>query len=304
MQPPSSVSADDARSTASPTSGPELPLALGVLGVRIDAVRAEEALARMAGWVDEARQAASRGMPVRTRQVVTLNPEMLMAAQADPGLRDLINSADLVLPDGIGVVWAARLHGRRLAGRITGTDTLVALAELAAARGWRVFFLGAAPGVAAAAAGRLSARFPRLAVAGTHAGRPAPGEDEQSSGLVRAGKADVVCVAYGAPAQERWIARNRDHLGAGVALGVGGALDFLAGRVPRAPRWMRERGLEWAYRVWREPWRWRRMLALPRFVLAVLAERWRGASCRGRSTAAEAGAAQRGSSRLRERLGR
>ena len=248
---------------------------LFMLGVRVDTVTAARARALMAGWVQEARATASRGMLARTRQVVTVNPEIVMSAQADPGLRDLINGADLVLPDGMGIVWAARLRGQRLAGRITGTDTLMSLAEMAAARGWRLFLLGAAPGVAEAAAGRLSARFPGLAIAGAHAGTPAPEEDKLSIGLIRAGKADIVCVAYGSPAQERWIARNRDRLGAAVALGVGGALDFIAERVPRAPRWMRESGLEWAYRLMREPWRWRRMLALPRFALAALGEQWR-----------------------------
>jgi N-acetylglucosaminyldiphosphoundecaprenol N-acetyl-beta-D-mannosaminyltransferase len=246
-----------------------------LLGVRVHRVTAEEALALMAGWVQEARATAMRGMPVRTRQVVTVNPEIVMSAHADTAVRDLINDADLVLPDGIGIVWATRLRGRRVAGRVTGTDMLMSLAEMAAARDWRLFLLGAASGVAEAAAERLRARFPNLAIAGVHAGTPAPEDDEHSTGLIRAGKADIVCVAYGSPAQERWIARNRGQLGAAVALGVGGALDFFAERVPRAPRWMRESGLEWAYRLMREPWRWRRMLALPRFALAALGEQWR-----------------------------
>jgi N-acetylglucosaminyldiphosphoundecaprenol N-acetyl-beta-D-mannosaminyltransferase len=241
---------------------------LFVLGVRVDAVTAAETLALVADWVDEARRCS---VP-HTRQIVTLNPEMVMAARADPDLRDLINHADLVLPDGTGVVWAAWLRGWRDVRRITGVDTLVALAELAAARGWHLFFLGAAPGVAESAAERLRERWPGLTLAGTHVGKPDRAGDEQAVELICAGKTDILCVAYGSPAQERWIARNRDRLGGVVALGVGGALDFLAGRVPRAPRWMRRSGLEWAYRLWRQPWRWRRMRALPRFAAAALRE--------------------------------
>jgi N-acetylglucosaminyldiphosphoundecaprenol N-acetyl-beta-D-mannosaminyltransferase len=248
---------------------------LHVLGLRVDVVTSAEALALITRWVMEAREAAQGGQQL-TRHVVTLNPEIVMAAQADAQLRDLINAADLVLPDGVGIVWTARLRGRRLGGRVTGVDTVASLAQLAATHGWRLFLLGAAPGVAEAAAARLVARCPGLAIAGTHAGDPALEEDERVAGLVHASRADIACVAYGAPAQERWIARNRERLGAAVALGVGGALDFVAGRVPRAPWWIRQYGLEWAYRLWRQPWRWRRMRALPQFAVAVLREQWQG----------------------------
>jgi N-acetylglucosaminyldiphosphoundecaprenol N-acetyl-beta-D-mannosaminyltransferase len=251
--------------------GPAPWSSVRVLGVRLDVVTEAGALAVMMQWIEAARS-RSAGAPWTTRQVVTLNPEMVMAAQANAQLRDIFAGASLVVPDGIGVVWAARLRGAQVPGRVTGVDTVVALARLAAERGWGLFLLGAAPGVAEAAAARLRDRFPGLIVAGTHSGTPDPAEDALSAGLVRASGADVVCVAYGAPAQEEWIARNHDRLGAGLALGVGGTLDVLAGRVPRAPDWMRRAGLEWAFRLLRQPWRWRRMLALPRFAIAVLSE--------------------------------
>src|SRR5262249_44835572 len=133
-----------------------------------------------------------------------------------------------------------------------------------------LFLLGAAPGVADEAADQLRARHPDLVVAGTLSGSPAEAAADTILGAIRAARPNVVCVAFGSPAQERWIAAHRAQLGALVAVGVGGALDFLAGRVPRAPGWMRRAGLEWLYRLWRQPWRWRRMLALPRFALAVL----------------------------------
>jgi N-acetylglucosaminyldiphosphoundecaprenol N-acetyl-beta-D-mannosaminyltransferase len=240
-----------------------------VLGVRLDLVSPPEALARIASWLDAPEDRAIRPM----RHVVTLNPEMVMAARADPTLRALIAGADLVLPDGVGVVWAARRHGAARTRRLTGVDLLTALAELAAARGWRVFLLGAPPGVAEAAARALRARWPALVIAGTHAGGAGPSEDAATRQLVRGSGADLLFVAYGTPAQELWLARNRTALGPAVGIGVGGAFDMLAGRVPRAPRWLRRRGLEWAWRLARQPWRWRRMLALPRFAALVLAER-------------------------------
>lgn len=240
-----------------------------VLGVRVDGVTMAQTLARISGWVEERRQQESPGAVYRTRQVVTLNPEMVITARADVSLRDLINSADLVIPDGTGIVWAVRRRGGRMHQRVTGVDSVSALAERAAHRGWGLFLLGAAPGVADEAARRLRRQFPGLHIAGTYSGTPDASHDEHVTGLVRASAADVVCVAFGTPGQERWIARNHERLGAAVALGVGGTLDFLAGRVRRAPAWMRRMGIEWVYRLWRQPWRWRRMLALPRFVLAV-----------------------------------
>lgn len=244
-----------------------------VLGVRVDAVTMAQTLAHISAWVEEARQRASASSAPRTRHVVTLNPEMVMAAQVDMALRNLINTADLVVPDGVGILWASRWRGRRMPERVTGADCVVALANLASRCGWRLFLLGAAPGIAGEAARRLCARFPGLSIAGTFAGSPDPSQDAHTTGLIRASAADVVCVAYGTPHQEQWIARNRDRLGAAVAIGVGGTLDFLAGRIPRAPAWMRRMGIEWAFRLWHEPWRWRRMLALPQFVIAVWREK-------------------------------
>jgi N-acetylglucosaminyldiphosphoundecaprenol N-acetyl-beta-D-mannosaminyltransferase len=243
-----------------------------VLGVRVDRLTLAEVLDLTERWVAEARARRARGAPIRTRQVVTLNPEMVMAARRDDALRAVLNGADLVLADGVGVVLAARLRGVRGIVRLTGVETVGALAERAAARGWRLFLLGAPPGVAAEAAVRLRAEHVGLLVVGTHAGSPLPAEDGASAERIREGATDVLCVAYGAPAQEWWIDRNREALGATVAIGVGGTLDFLAGQVPRAPAALRRMGLEWAFRLWRQPWRWRRMLALPHFALAVAGE--------------------------------
>ncbi len=245
-----------------------------VLGIPVDDVDATEALA----WIERAIAAAraAEGAFV-TRQVVTLNPEIVIAARSNPALRNAIVAADLVLPDGAGVVWAAHLRER-----VTGVDLLEALAEVAARRGYRLFLLGAAPGVARAAGDALCARFPDLCIAGSYAGSPDPAERAAIAARMRAASADVVFVAFGAPAQELWIATARGSLGAAVAIGVGGALDFVAGRLPRAPEWMRARGLEWLFRLLRQPWRWRRMLALPRFAATVMADRLVARLRRGR----------------------
>jgi N-acetylglucosaminyldiphosphoundecaprenol N-acetyl-beta-D-mannosaminyltransferase len=156
---------------------------------------------------------------------------------------------------------------------VTGTDTLPLLAQRCAAAGYRLYLLGAAPGVAEAAAIRLQALAPSLAIAGTYAGSPASIEEDEIIERIRLAKADVLCVAYGSPAQELWIRRNISRLPVAVAMGVGGAFDFLTGRQQRAPRAMRQIGLEWLYRLYREPWRWRRMLALPRFAVQVILKR-------------------------------
>ena len=136
-------------------------------------------------------------------------------------------------------------------------------------RGFRLFLLGARPGVADELAASLGAAHPGLAVA-AHAGGPDPSHDAETLGLIREHRADALLVAYGAPAQELWIDRLRDRLPVAVAMGVGGAFDYLTGRVPRAPTWMRRAGVEWLHRLVRQPWRVRRMAVLPVYAIKVL----------------------------------
>jgi N-acetylglucosaminyldiphosphoundecaprenol N-acetyl-beta-D-mannosaminyltransferase len=243
--------------------------ALRVLGVRIDRVRRGDAVARVAAAIETA---PAGGPPL---QVATINPEFVMRAQRDRAFARVLEAAGLCLPDGVGIVWAARLQGIHLE-RVTGVDLIEALAPVAARRGWSIFFLGAAPGVGQEAAAALQGRVPGLRVAGAWAGGPSSADDAESCARIKEARPDLLLVAYGAPGQDLWIARNLDAVGVPVAMGVGGALDFLAGRTRRAPRWVRRMGLEWGQRLLREPWRARRMLALPRFALAVLRERAAG----------------------------
>jgi N-acetylglucosaminyldiphosphoundecaprenol N-acetyl-beta-D-mannosaminyltransferase len=243
-----------------------------VLGVRVDCVTQEQTLTLIEQMITRWR-AAGRRPPCH--QVVTVNTEFVMEARRNALFRATINEAALTVPDGIGVVWATRYLGQPAPERITGTDLIPAIAGRCASRGYRLYLLGAAPGVAEAAAARLAARFPGLQIAGTYAGSPAPAEEAEIIARIAAAQPDVLCVAYGAPAQELWIRRNLERLPVAVAMGVGGAFDFLSGRKKRAPRAMQRLGLEWLYRLYREPWRWRRMLAIPRF-MAVLIFNGRG----------------------------
>lgn len=218
-----------------------------------------QAIEQIESFIDE-------GKP---RLVVTVNPEFVMRAQQDREFARVLGSAELCLPDGVGVVWAARRQGCTLSGPVAGVDLVGPVAEMCARRGFKLFLLGAAPGVAAELAERLRAARTTLDVA-SHSGAPDPSQDEETLKLVHEHRTQVLLVAYGAPAQELWIDRLRDRLGVGVAVGVGGAFDYLTARVPRAPAWMRRAGLEWLHRLVRQPWRIRRMAVLPVYAFKVL----------------------------------
>jgi len=201
--------------------------------------------------------------------VATVNPEFVMRAQGDREFGRVLDSAALCLADGTGVVWAARRMGCTLAGPVAGADLVEPLAALCGRRGFRLFLLGAKPGVADELAAQLRSANPGLLVA-AYAGGPSPSFDVETLELVHAHKTDVLLVAFGAPAQELWIDRLKDRLGVAVAVGVGGSFDYLTGRMPRAPVWMRRAGLEWLHRLGRQPWRVRRMAVLPVYALKVL----------------------------------
>jgi N-acetylglucosaminyldiphosphoundecaprenol N-acetyl-beta-D-mannosaminyltransferase len=233
-----------------------------LLGVPIDPLTEAEAV----DWVARAI------MEPRPRLVISVNPERIMHAGRDPAFAAVLRGADLALADGAGVVWAARRLGHPLPERVAGVDFVTALAARGAAEGWRFFFLGGGPGVAEEAGQALRDAYPGFILAGTHAGSPHPASDAATIEAVRASGAQLLLLAYGAGAEEAWLARNLRASGATVGMGVGGAFDFISGRTRRAPPWMRKRGLEWLHRLSRQPWRWRRMIALPRFVIRVMRE--------------------------------
>jgi N-acetylglucosaminyldiphosphoundecaprenol N-acetyl-beta-D-mannosaminyltransferase len=206
--------------------------------------------------------------------VITANPEFVMLARADAELRRIAAEADLVVPDGTGVLVGSRLLGDALPGRAPGRLIVDGLAARASSLGVTFYLLGAGPGVAERAATRLVERHPGLQVVGWSMGSPRDGEDAATLQDIAATRPHVLLVAYGMPAQERWIARNLSRLpSVRVAMGIGGTLDQLAGVVPLPPRLVHAVGLEWLWRLARQPARWRRQRVLPLFALLVLRQR-------------------------------
>ena len=199
---------------------------------------------------DRIRTAVDTGRPLH---VVTANVDFVMRARRDDGFRRLLGGADLVVADGVPLTWVAALQGEPLAGRVNGTQLVWECARLSAEAGFLVGLLGAAPGVAEEAAAELRARHPGARLAVIEAPSPLDLEDPRLSADVGKRAVDVLLVALGAPKQERWLSRWLRASGADVGIGIGGALDLVSGRKPRAPRWMQHVGLEWLHRLLTEP---------------------------------------------------
>lgn len=235
-----------------------------VLGVAFDNVTLDEAVDRALAMLEEEGP----------HLVVTPNPEIVQRAEKDRAFSQILTQADLVLPDGVGVIYAAKILGRPLRARVPGIDFASALMGRAAGLGKRLYLLGAAPGVAEQAAVNLRAAYPGLVVCGTHDGYFK--EDGPVIDDVRAAKADIVFVCLGAPKQEKWIAQNGEAAGARLYVGLGGSLDVFAGRVERAPEGFQKLGLEWLYRLMKEPSRAGRMAKLPLFLVSAAGARLRG----------------------------
>jgi N-acetylglucosaminyldiphosphoundecaprenol N-acetyl-beta-D-mannosaminyltransferase len=221
-----------------------------VAGVEVDAVDQATVLDLIEAMVLD-------GSP---HMMIVVNASKLVLAAEDARLRETLERADLVTADGMSVVWAARLLGQRLPGRVTGIDTMELLVARASERGWPVFFLGARQESLDAAVANLLDRHPALQVAGRHHGYIS-GNEQTVATLVRHSGATLLFVAMGSPGQEQFIARYLDEMRIPFALGVGGSFDHIAGLSRRAPLWMQRAGLEWLYRLASEPRRlWRRYL--------------------------------------------
>ena len=237
-----------------------------VLGVGFDRVPLAAAVERILRRVEAGERTF----------VITANPEFVMLARQDAAVAQIAREAHLVVADGSGVVAASRLLGDPLP-RVPGRLLVDALVPHLAQRRTPIFFLGAAPGVAERAAAELRRRAPGLVVAGVHAGSAEPAQDAEAVARVRATTAQVLLVAYGMPKQEQWIARNLPALpGVHLAIGVGGVFDQLAGVQKVPPAALHAIGLEWLWRLAREPSRWRRQRVLPLFALLVLRKRLLG----------------------------
>lgn len=243
--------------------------ALRILGVRIDDVTSAETCEHVMALM------AAGG----AHQIATVNPEFIMAAQRNSAFAQALEKTALNVPDGVGVLWAARRMGRPLRERVAGVDLVESLCAVGSHHRWRAFFLGAREGVAERAAAIMAFKHSGLLVTGTHAGSPRMEDEADIVARVRKARPNLLFVAYGAPAQDLWLARNLPMIHSAdrppdeppglVGMGVGGAFDFLAGAQQRAPKWMQDAGLEWLHRLIREPRRWRRQLALAQFVWRV-----------------------------------
>lgn len=236
-----------------------------ILGVGFDRLSLVDALSAIEQRLDAGQRTF----------VITANPEFVMLCRSDREVAAIARRADLVIPDGTGAVVAARLLGDPLPGRAPGRLLVDRIAALATERGLSLFLLGAGPGIAERAARVLRERHPSLRIAGSYAG--AADDDADVVPRVRAAAPEILLVAFGMPRQERWIARNLEGLASvRVAIGVGGSFDYLAGVALPPPGIVHAIGLEWLWRLLREPSRWRRQRVLPLFALLVLLARVRG----------------------------
>jgi N-acetylglucosaminyldiphosphoundecaprenol N-acetyl-beta-D-mannosaminyltransferase len=238
---------------------------LEILGCRLDLLDADAATQRIV-------ELAERGTG---EQIVTLGTEMVVYAHNHDAFRAVINACALSLCDTIGLLKVARMRGAHLKERVTGVELLDRLCAVAAQRHIPVYFLGGAPGVAADAAAILEVRFPGLIVAGMRNGYFSDDEAADVARDVADSGARLLFAGMGSPRQELWLSEHLRETGCGAGIGVGGSLDVISGRVTRAPEFARRLNLEWLYRLVTEPRRWRRQLALPRFVWLVAREQLR-----------------------------
>ncbi len=240
---------------------------VNVLGVGVSAINLTEGLARIAG----ALESKEKGY------VCVTGVHGVSEAQSDPGFRRILNRAFLCTPDGMPLVWVGRWQGAREMDRVYGPDLMLALMELSERTGWRHFFYGGANGTAELLKTKLLERFPKLQITGTYEPpfRPLNAEEqEQVRENVRQARPDVMWIGLSTPKQERFMAENLEKLEVTLMVGVGAAFDFHAGKVRQAPRWMRRAGLEWLYRLCREPRRlWKRYLKNnPLFVARIFCQ--------------------------------
>lgn len=236
---------------------------VNILGVNVDAVTMAEAVAHVTAAMD-----------VRANvMIATANAEMIMRATHDEELRDILNAAALVVPDGAGTVWAARHLGHAMPERVAGYDLAQELLRRAPAEGRRIYFFGAAPGVAEKAKEKAEQLYPGIEIVGVRNGFFSPADNAAIIAEIRAARPDLLLVALGVPKQEKWIAAHLAALDVPAAIGVGGTLDVMAGVMKRAPYWMQKAKLEWLFRGLMQPKRAGRLLALPKFVLKVHASR-------------------------------
>lgn len=240
---------------------------VNILGVGISAITMPQAFAQIAAWVDSRAH----------RYVSVCTVHTVMECQRNEAMRRAVNGAGLATPDGMPLVWLSRWWGGCEVTRVYGPDLMLALCRYSVGRGYRHYFYGGAAGVPQLLAEKLQSRFPGLKVAGGYSPPFRPLSEQENAEIIaqiNEANPDIVWVGLGTPKQDLWMAAHRDQLTAPVLIGVGAAFDFHTGRIPQAPHWMQNAGLEWLFRLWQEPRRlWYRYLVYnPLFITLVVAQ--------------------------------
>jgi N-acetylglucosaminyldiphosphoundecaprenol N-acetyl-beta-D-mannosaminyltransferase len=231
-----------------------------ILKVPFDSITMDKAVAQVLSFVSDGR----------VHTVYTPNAEIVIEAKTNPHLMEVLRKGDLLIADGAGIILASKILGCHLPEKVSGIDLSKRLFTSCANQPLSFFFFGSKPGVAEMAAQKVISQYPGVKIAGCRNGYFNKDEEEGIIKQINDSGADILLAALGAPKQEFWIHQNKNRLKAGVCMGVGGSLDIFAGQLPAAPEVMRRNGLEWLYRLYREPWRYKRMMKLPKFVLTVV----------------------------------
>lgn len=231
-----------------------------ILGVNVNSLTMSEAVAQVQKFIAEKKVAL----------VATANAEMLMRTTEDEELKQILNGADLVVPDGAGTVWAAGHLGQPMPERVAGFDLAQELMRQAPEKKQRIYFFGSAPGVADKAKAKAEELYPGIEIVGTRNGYFSEADEPEIMAEIKAAKPDILLAALGVPKQEKWLWQHKDELQVPVSIGVGGTLDVMAGVMERAPLWMQKAKLEWLFRGLKQPSRAGRLLALPKFVFKVI----------------------------------
>lgn len=231
-----------------------------ILGVPIDNIDREGVLLKLVGFLEGES----------LKKVYTPNPEIVMLAQQDQELYRILHEADLVLPDGIGLIIASKLKKLGLQQRITGIDTMDSLLQYCGQKGKSVFIVGGKPGTAEIACKNIERKYSGIKIAGFHHGYFKEKDEAGILDKINSGNTDILFVCLGAPKQEKWIDKYKNHLNCKIAMGVGGSVDIYAGTAKRAPVLFQKLGLEWFYRLAKEPWRAKRMAVLPQFLIRFI----------------------------------
>ena len=234
-----------------------------ILGVKVDSVTMKEAVEIVAKLIEAKKNSI----------VATANAEMLMMSTQDAELKNILNSADLVVPDGAGTVWAANHLGYKMPERVAGFDLVQELMKISPSKSWKIFLFGSSPGTAEKAKAKAEELYPGIKIVGTRNGYFKSEEESEIISEIKNSEPDILLAALGVPKQEKWLFAHKDELKIPVSIGVGGTLDVMAGNVKRAPLWMQKAKLEWLFRAMLQPSRAGRLIALPKFVFKVHASK-------------------------------